>query len=170
MEKCKQHQPKKWALIALMVPLLALTAYMIVCIVWLLRPYDEVRFGSDESEVLQDTVIQGQQLTVRNPSFCVDNVDTHVERWADAYDDDGVRVASFQMFSVEFYGEGRGERCSSPSIVTITLPNYVVGTGPTEFRLRQIITYRPNPVRVVTVDVTTEPFTLIPNYKEPKNG
>ena len=172
LQECKKHQPKKWALYGMMALLLALTGFMVVAIIWLIRPYDLVRFGDPTSTVLTTTVPQGGNIVVQNPSFCVDDVDTTVERWADALDKEGRVVASFQMYSIEFFGKGRGLVCNSPSVVTVALPNYVIGMdgGAGTFKLRQVISYRPNPVRIVKVDLQTTAFVVLPTSKEKQNG
>ena len=136
----------------------------IVAMVW---PYDDVRYGSAESEVLNpdETVQQGGVLITTNPSFCVDNQDVTIERWADRLDKDGNILASFQMFTIVFRGAGLGLKCYIPSLNKLTLPNYVVSADGTKahFRLRQYLSYHPNFLRTVTLQTSSTDFIVVPN-------
>lgn len=171
-DEIKDRQTKKWALRCVMVTSLILMGCMVLAIFWLVRPYDSVRFGDPISTVLTKTVPQGGTIVMVNPSFCVDDVDVSVERWADYFDYDGKRLASFQMYNLELYGKGDGLVCNSPSTSTLTLPNYVIGLNGDRgiFKIRQVFTYRPNPVRVVTIDIVTTAFEVVPASKSVKDG
>ena len=157
------RRPKQRAAEIMLWCIMALTmisALIIVARVW---PYDDVRFGSPVSVVVNPVVNQGGPVTLKNSSFCNDNQDTLIERWADVLDDNDNVIASYELFSIQFFNRGNGLYCAAPTSNTLTLPNYV--TGPNgengRFSIRQVISYHPNPVRTVTVTVTSTPFRVI---------
>jgi hypothetical protein len=135
---------------------------LVVAMAW---PYNDVRFGSNTSTVLNPVVTQGGNLTVRNPSYCNDDQDITIERWAEVLDDNDNPVAAYELFDARFLNEGNGLVCFEPSIGTITLPNYVIGANgePGRFRLHQIIRYMANPVNEVEVEVWSTPFLVLPS-------
>lgn len=152
----------KFVYIYIIAALSIVLGFTIVLSAW---PYDDVRYGAPKSTVLTPVVHQGGLLTLQNPSFCNDNQDVTIERWAVLVDDKNQQLGAYELFSVQFFNKGRGLQCSAPSVNTLTLPNYVIGVNGTRgrFLLHQIIKYQPNPVKTVTVDHWSTPFLVIPN-------
>lgn len=146
--------------------LMAVTLAVLVVgllLVGLLWPYDDVRFpGGNVGTVEPQTIRPGGNITVTWPSYCNDGRATYVERYADVLVD-GEPVAAFELPALMFPAPD-GPVCVEPTVQTVTIPNYVVGPGnrPTQFRLRNEIQYKPNPIRTVTVVAVTEPFTIRP--------
>ena len=145
--------------------LIGLIAMMALIIFWLVRPYNDVYFGSSSWEVSPKVVEQGGEITLINPSYCNNNQNVWVERWAQILNDKGEVVAAYQLFGVQFLQEGRGFKCFVPSEAKITLPNYVVGPQGrvARFQMHQELFYKPNPVRTVVVSITSDPFVILPN-------
>lgn len=156
-----KHRAAHFVLWALVAASIAMTG-LIVAMVW---PYNDVRFGSNTSTVLTPVVTQGGNLTVQNPSYCNDNQDIEIDRWAEVLNNDDQPVAAFELFNIQFKNRGNGLVCFEPNISTITLPNYVIGANgePGRFRLHQVIRYWPNPVNEVEVEVWSEPFLVVPD-------
>jgi hypothetical protein len=144
--------------------LLGLTILMCMVILALVWPYNDVRFGSPTSVVQNPVVKQGGVVFVENPWFCNDNQNTVVERWVDVLDKDDKPIGSYEMFSVQFFRAGTGLNCQKPAVSAFTLPNYVIGVNGAagRFRLRQVISYKPNPVKTVYVDLLSTPFVVLP--------
>lgn len=147
-----------YALVGLTVIILGL----VVAMVW---PYNDVRFGSSTSRVLTPVVTQGGTLTVQNPSYCNDDKDITIQRWAEVLNNENTPVAAFELFDVQFFNEGNGLVCFEPSVSSITLPNYVIGANgePGRFRLHQVVSYFGNPVNEVEVEIWSEPFLVVPD-------
>jgi hypothetical protein len=129
---------------------------------WAIRPYDMVRVSPEDAVTTPPVVEQGDTVMVTRASFCNDGVDLAVHRWADSMVD-GKPVASFDLGTIVFFSDGE-PACFEPSVTGVTLPNYVIGPdgGPGAFRLRFDISYRPNPVRTITISSTTTEFVVVP--------
>jgi hypothetical protein len=141
-----------------------------VMLFWLLYPYDAVRVSPEVGLVSPPVVEQGGTVQITRESFCNDGVSVLVQRWADALGDDGRVLAAFDLGTVEFLNDGT-PRCFEPSSSGVTLPNYVIGAdgGAGTFRLRFDVSYRANPVRVVTVSSVSESFLVLPT-EEPASA
>lgn len=134
-----------------------------------LRPYDSVRFPEGNvSTVEPQTVEAGGLLTTTFPAYCNDGVDTLIRRQAEVLVD-GEVIAAFELPAVSFTAPAE-PFCASPIVQSIRLPNYVVGQSATEpgtFRLRNEISYRPNPFQEVTVVAFSDPFQVQPLHSDP---
>lgn len=152
----KQHRLAWWSYVGILAALAALS----VVTLWLVWPYNSVRFPAGSTgTVVPASIAPGGEVTVTWPEFCNDGVATTVTRFADVLVE-GNPVASFELPSVSFASPPE-PTCLAPNAQSVVLPNYVVGPdGPTTFRLRNEIAYRPNPVRVVVVEALSKSFTI----------
>jgi hypothetical protein len=148
---------------SILITIVVLTAIFALLFIGLVWPYNDVRFGSTTSVVQTPVVEQGGQVVLSNPSFCNDDRDTYVERWADLLNDKDVPIASYELFSLRFFNKGNGIVCYEPAVNSLTLPNYVIGIngGNGRFRIRQVTYYYPNVVRTVSIETLSTPFIVV---------
>lgn len=145
----------------------ALIASALICglmLFWTLRPYDTIRVSPEVGLATPPTVTQGGTVTITRDFVCNDGgVDVAVHRWADALTPDGRVAASFDLGIIVFTAPPE-PGCAEPSITGVTLPNYVIGPdgGAGTFRLRFDLSYKANPIRVVTVSTVTSSFVVVP--------
>jgi hypothetical protein len=127
-------------------------------------PYNDLRVGSPISKVLTPVVVQGGELEIENPSFCIDDQDVTVERWAEILDEKGAPIGALQIFDLKYLLAGRGLFCQAPAIGRLTLPNYIIGPDGTaaEFRLHSTYRYMGNFVNEVEVETWSETFIVVP--------
>jgi hypothetical protein len=160
---CRKRRPTDWLKHLILLAIVVLTGVFAVLFIGLVWPYNDVRFGSEISTIQNPVVEQGGTLFIQNPSFCNDNQDTYIERWADLLDKEGKPIGSYEMFGIQFFNKGNGLICQEPAINALVLPNYIAGVNGEIgfFRIRQIILYHPNPVRTVYVTTTTTTFMVV---------
>jgi len=147
-----------WPLIGAGLIALIVTLYLLV------RPYNDVVYGGGDSTVTPSTISRGGTITLSRESYCNNNRDVMVERWADRIAPDGRVTASLSLPPVQFFNAGQGLSCFAPAVSAIVIPDYIpaVNGEPTQYRLRFITTYKPNWVRTVEVVSFSEPFTITP--------
>jgi hypothetical protein len=142
----------------------ALTACWLAAMVALLWPYNDVTFPrGNVGSVAPATVPELGTITVTFPEFCNYGQVTTTERWADIYDAAGTRVASEKLGTLTFYPV-RDEPCRAPEIqdVGLTTAFKAYGGLPTTYRIRTVTSYQPNPIRIVRVEASTNPFVVTP--------
>lgn len=143
------------------------TAYVLI-VAWLsvsvalLWPYRDVTFPQGNVGAVTPTTVQELgTVTVTFPAYCNFGQVVTVNRWADIYMD-GQRRASERLGTLTFYPTPGEPECRAPDVqpfgLTTAFKDYT-GKG-TVYRIRTETTYRPNPIRTVTVEASTEPFTV----------
>ena len=148
----------------LLLTIVLLTVFFLHLVMLWVRPYNEVYFLADTSLVKTKVVVQGGELELENAGYCNNNQDISVDRWMDVVGPDGRVSGSYQIPTIEFFQKGLGDVCYTPIRTKLTLPIYVLGPNNTasNFRMRQIISYKPNAVKTVYVHVQSEVFRIIP--------
>lgn len=112
--------------------------------------------NSDSDGVVTDDFIQ------YGVDYCNNDVDVISTRWFDIYNEfsvfssEGDKVGAISLPTQEF--NPPDEQCGT-AIVKVQIPFYVPRDG-TVYKFRSINEYKPNPLRTVEVEYTTEQFTL----------
>ena len=144
----------------------ALTACWLAAMVALLWPYNAVTFPKGNvATVRPSTVGENGTVVVTFPAYCNNGQEVTVTRWADIYAPDGMRLASEQLGTLTFYPRPGGPVCFEPRTDTVKLSDAFVAYADegTVYRIRTETAYRPNWIRTVVVEATTEPFTVTAN-------
>ncbi len=138
------------------------------CSYWLLAPYNLVSYSNPTGTVVgPTTVARGGTVAVHYAGYCNHGVDVRVERWLDRYGPDGRSITtSFEIPAILFYNSA--DVCLHDFTIAVPIPFYISpgpGLEKNLFRLRNVTTYKANPIRTVTVvsystsfTITTEPF------------
>lgn len=169
--KARAAKRLHFASYTILVGVLLILAFTIGLLVW---PYNNFSYGEPGPLKTQErtstglpVVRQGQPVKWDQP-FCNHGVPTHSDRWADIYGTPtqagfvdekfpmGIRVASFEIPSIKFYGYQ--DTCETTEVYAI-MPNYIAPGA--VYRLRIDTSYQPNPIRTITSTISTEPFLLL---------
>lgn len=148
----------------LLLVIIVLTVFFLHLIMLWVRPYNDVYFLADTSLVRTKVIPQGGELILENAGYCNNNQDISVDRWVDVVEPDGRVSGSYQIPIIQFFQKGLGNVCFTPIMSKLTMPSYVIGPNNTaaNFKLRQILSYKPNVVKTVYVHVESEVFRIIP--------
>lgn len=142
-----------------------LTAAWIAAMFALLWPYNSVTFPNGNVATVQPSIVgEGGTITVTFPKYCNSGQTVTVTRWADIYTD-GRRAASEQLGTLTFYPDPAGPVCFEPRVDQIKLSDAFVAYADagTTYRIRTETSYRPNLIRTVTVEASTDPFVVTAN-------
>lgn len=142
--------------------LIALIATFTTTTLLLVWPYDDASFKGEAKVMYNGRIEPGATITLQWQSFCVQGQDLYYERWADVYDGDSTPIYSYGIPPFIAYHAAAG--CTSPADGPITLPNYL---PPGTYRLRFLVSYKPNFLRTVTVTTQSEEFTVYPKAVGP---
>ena len=142
----------------------SLTGAWLVAMVALLWPYSDVTFPKGNvATVDPSTVGEGGTVTVTFPAYCNDGQTVTVTRWADIYTPDGRRAASEQLGTLTFYPDPAGPVCFEPRVDAVKLSDAFVAYADegTMYRIRTVTAYRPNMIRTVRVEASTDPVVVV---------
>ncbi len=141
-----------------------LTACWMSAMVALLWPYSDVTFPKGNvATVTPTTVKELGTVTVTFPAYCNFGQTVTVERYADIYFN-GQLSATEKLGQLTFYPVPGVPECRAPEIQEfgLTTAFKAYNGKPTQYRIRSVTSYRPNAIRVVSVEASTELFTVTP--------
>lgn len=157
--------------------LVAIAIAMSVALYWLVRPYDDLTIESvNNGHIINATefteagvpIIRRAGAIRFDIDVCNNGVSTRTQRWMDSpsagshsdilIEDSDDAITSFGVSPVLF--ENHASFCGEVPVV-LFVPIYMETDR--IYTLRYVTTYRPNPLRTVTVSFESEPFYLAPD-------
>ncbi len=155
--------------------ILVALAAVSLCIYWLVYPYNEFRMDPGPYPLTKSSTVEngipviphGMPLEFTLTGPCNEGVDVITIRWFDLYDkylffepDAEHPAASISVPPWEFYNSTTtAPDCPTETPVSVRVPDYI--EHGLVYRFRFEITYKPNPIRTITVSATTEQFRLV---------
>lgn len=122
---------------------------LVVCLVWLLKPYNNLQFG--EYYVDKEEYRAGQMVTVTISEYCTDGSANTISRWLDN------ETGGVALPPLRFNGASE-PLCLQNLQAMVRIPDETV---PGKYRFEFNTSYQPNPIRTVTVKTYTPYFYVI---------
>lgn len=154
-----EETPAKKALIKLM--WLAGGVLMIASLIviwWLIFPQAKLTYGEGDATVSRKTVTAGETVLVTTPEFCNFGVETMLRRKI------ANETGALLIDPIEFYAP-TGPTCLPERFFYVLIPAEV---PPGQWRLVFESTYQANPVRSVTIEISTNYFTVLQPVEPPR--
>ncbi len=130
----------------------------LIVIWWLLFPQAKLTYADGNATVSRDTVTAGETVLVTTPEFCNFGVETMLRRKI------ANETGALLIDPIEFYAP-TGPTCLKERFFYVLIPAEV---PPGQWRLIFESTYQANPVRSVTIEISTNYFTVVQPVETPR--